>query len=93
MADLYTNPVIDSNNPDPAVLSLPDGGYLAVATSNHATDSATQDAFPIYFSLDLVHWELQGWRRILSLFSVCNSRFAAHVFPAGSWPAWADRNM
>ena len=71
--------MIDSNNPDPAVLSLPDGGYLAVATSNHATDSATQDAFPIYFSDDLVHWELQGWRRILSLFAVCLKIFSSRI--------------
>ena len=72
----YTNPVIDSNNPDPAALALPGGGYLAVATSNYATNSAAEDAFPIYHSADLVDWELRG-----------------HVFPAGAWPAYCDRNM
>ena len=72
----YTNPVIDSNNPDPAVLALPGGGYLAVATSNYATNSAAEDAFPIYHSANLVDWELRG-----------------HVFPAGAWPAYCDRNM
>ena len=72
----YTNPVIDSNNPDPAALALPGGGYLAVATSNYATNSAAEDAFPIYHSANLVDWELRG-----------------HVFPAGAWPAYCDRNM
>jgi len=72
----YTNPVIDSNNPDPAVLALPTGGYIAVATSDHATDPSTEDAFPIYQSEDLVNWQLQG-----------------HVFPAGSWPSWAAKNL
>ena len=56
----YINPVIDSNNPDPSVISLPTGGYLAVATSNLATDVATEPAFPIYFSPDLVAWDLQA---------------------------------
>ena len=68
--------MIDSNNPDPAVLALPGGGYLAVATSNYATNSAAEDAFPIYHSANLVDWELRG-----------------HVFPAGAWPAYCDRNM
>ena len=53
--------MIDSNNPDPAAIALPTGGYLAVATSNYATDKYTESAFPIYFSQDLVDWELQGY--------------------------------
>ena len=52
--------MIDSNNPDPSAIALPTGGYLAVATSNLATDGATEPAFPIYFSPDLVDWELQA---------------------------------
>ena len=56
----YTNPIIDSNNPDPAVLALPTGGYIAVATSNHATDPSSEDVFPIYTSEDLINWELEG---------------------------------
>ena len=51
--------MIDSNNPDPSVIALPSGGYLAVATSNYATDKYTEPAFPIYFSDNLVDWELQ----------------------------------
>ena len=51
--------MIDSNNPDPSAIALPTGGYLAVATSNQATDVATEPAFPIYFSPDLVSWELE----------------------------------
>ena len=60
LAQGYTNPVIDSNNPDPSAIALPDGGYLAVATSNHASVSSGEDAFPIYYSDNLVDWELKG---------------------------------
>ena len=42
------------------MLALPTGGYIAVATSDHATDPSTEDAFPIYQSEDLVNWQLQG---------------------------------
>ena len=36
-ASTYTNPVIDSNTPDPGVLALKDGsGYVVVSTSNYA---------------------------------------------------------
>ena len=75
-AKCYINPVIDSNNPDPSVIALTEGGYLAVATSDHVTNPATEDAFPIYYSDNLVDWELTG-----------------HVFPAGGWPQFCDRNM
>ena len=61
LAQGYTNPVIDSNNPDPSAIALPDGGYLAVATSNHASVSSGEDAFPIYYSDNLVDWELKGY--------------------------------
>ena len=58
--------MIDSNNPDPSAIALPTGGYLAVATSNLATDGATEPAFPIYFSPDLVAWQLQAeWRPLI----------------------------
>jgi GH43 family beta-xylosidase len=40
---------------DPAVLKTGDGYYL-IATSNDAPD-----AFPILYSIDLVHWELQSF--------------------------------
>ena len=37
-SSLYTNPIINSNNPDPGILALPDGsGYVVVSTSNYAT--------------------------------------------------------
>ena len=50
--------MIASDNPDPAVLALPTGGYIVVAT--HGTWSS-DDALSIHFSPDLVHWELQGF--------------------------------
>ena len=33
------------------------GGYAVVATSDHATDSLTESAFPLHGSDDLVNWE------------------------------------
>ena len=52
----YTNPVVDTNHPDPGVLKLPNGpGYVMVATSNHA--KKCEPVFPILFSKDLVNWE------------------------------------
>merc|ERR1711874_759506 len=56
----YINPVIDSNNPDPSAIALPEGGYLAVATSNQASDSSVEAAFPIYYSENLVDWQVRG---------------------------------
>ena len=56
----YTNPVIGVNTPDPGILSLHTGGYAVVATSDHSTDSTLQHAFPLYYSEDLVTWQLQG---------------------------------
>ena len=53
----YTNPVIDSDNPDPGVLYIPESDlYLAVTT--HGEDGAS---FPLLTSADLVTWEHQGW--------------------------------
>ena len=37
IGSVYTNPIIESNSPDPGVLALPDGsGYVLVSTSNYA---------------------------------------------------------
>ena len=47
-----------------------------MATSDHVTDPLTEDVFPIYYSNNLVDWELTG-----------------HVFPAGGWPQFCDKNM
>ena len=48
---VYSNPLIATNCPDPAVIRLMDGsGYALVASSNHATKSNNDSVFPIYFS-------------------------------------------
>ena len=53
----YTNPVIDSDNPDPGVLYIPEADlYLAVTT--HGEDGAS---FPLLTSADLATWEHKGW--------------------------------
>ena len=47
----FTNPLIHSNTPDPGVTKLVDGsGWVAVATSNHASKLGNNSAFPMYFS-------------------------------------------
>ena len=56
----YTNPLMSSNSPDPAVTRLRDGsGFLLVTTSDHLK-SNTSHVFPLYFSQDLIHWRLRS---------------------------------
>lgn len=58
----YSNPVIKKNAPDPSVTRLADGsGWLAVVTSDHSSRVADPNAFPIYYSADLVNWKLRSW--------------------------------
>lgn len=52
----FTNPVVDSNHPDPGVLALNSGGYGVVSTSNYANNN-DGPAFPMMFSGNLVNWE------------------------------------
>ena len=57
--DVYTNPVKDSNHPDPGALVLEDDnleGFVVVSTSNYASNG-DGPAFPILYSTDLVQWE------------------------------------
>jgi len=59
----YSNPVIRENAPDPSVVRLVDGsGWLTVVTSDHSSryDSEPR-AFPLYYSRDLINWELRSW--------------------------------
>jgi beta-xylosidase len=57
----YQNPVKYGNYPDPGVLALADGsGFVAVSTSNYEKNSQTGPAFPILWSVDLVHWTMVG---------------------------------
>jgi len=62
-APVYTNPVIRDNAPDPSVIKLSDGsGYVAVVTSDHSSRySSDPRAFPLYYSRDLIHWQLRSW--------------------------------
>ena len=53
----YTNPVIDSDNPDPGVLYIPEADYY-LAVTTHGEDGAS---FPLLTSPDLITWEQQGW--------------------------------
>lgn len=61
--NFYVNPVISENAPDPGVVRLADGsGWVAVATSDHSSKhSPDPRAFPMYFSKDLIHWEVRSW--------------------------------
>ena len=47
----FLNPLLMLNTPDPGVTKLADGtGWVAVATSNHASSHGNTSAFPMYFS-------------------------------------------
>ena len=61
VAKFYTNPVIRHNAPDPGVVRLKDGsGWVAVVTSDHSSRYTSDPrAFPLYYSRDLVNWELR----------------------------------
>ena len=54
------NPVLNSNHPDPGVLKLLDGTFVAVSTSNFAVNG-TEGAFPILTSTNLYKWTHQGY--------------------------------
>ena len=49
--------MINSNTPDPSILSLPTGGYLVVSTKG---TWQSDDALLIQYSNDLVNWTEQG---------------------------------
>ena len=51
----FTNPVLNDNRPDPAILEL-EQGFVVVTTSDHA-QAGRDPALPMVFSKDLVHWE------------------------------------
>ena len=53
---IFTNPIVPSDHPDPGVLRLPDDSFVAVTTSNDASNS-----FPILTSPDLVSWSPAGY--------------------------------
>lgn len=54
----YTNPVLDADFPDPAVLRAPDGYYYAYATQgSHGGQPANVQ---VARSADLVHWDRLG---------------------------------
>ena len=57
----YVNPVVWGNHPDPSVLALQGGGYLAVSTSNYAFGFRNDAAFPLLYSEDLIHWTFKGY--------------------------------
>jgi len=59
---MYTNPVVNSNHPDPGVLVLPENqGFIFVSTSDLVRPHSSEPVFPISHSLDMVYWELKGY--------------------------------
>jgi arabinan endo-1,5-alpha-L-arabinosidase len=54
----YTNPVIDADFPDPAVLRAPDGFYYAYATQTERDGKWIN--IQVARSADLTHWQLVG---------------------------------
>jgi arabinan endo-1,5-alpha-L-arabinosidase len=57
-ARVYTNPVINADFPDPAVVSAPDRSYYAYATQTERNGHWTN--FQLARSVDLVHWNMLG---------------------------------
>eukprot|EP01052_Picozoa_sp_SAG31_P010601 SAG31_NODE_584_length_13886_cov_96.615000_10_plen_1291_part_00 len=57
VASTYLNPVITVNSPDPGVLGLADGRFVAVTSSGF---DISQNVFPIRTSTNLVDWTLSG---------------------------------
>ena len=55
----YTNPVIDSDFPDPAVIRASDGFYYVYATQSAGEGSVMRN-LQVARSRDLVHWALLG---------------------------------
>ncbi|MGI6231370.1 MAG: family 43 glycosylhydrolase [Prevotella sp.] len=49
--DIYTNPVVDYNTPDPTIIKAGNKFYLFATERNRET--------PVWTSEDLVHWKLQ----------------------------------
>ena len=58
MAGTYSNPVLDADFPDPAVILAPDGFYYAYATQT-LRDGAWIN-IQVARSADLVHWQFLG---------------------------------
>ena len=62
---MYTNPVVNSNHPDPGVLDLPENqGFVLVSTSDQVRPNSSDPVFPILHSLDMVHWELVSFQNL-----------------------------
>lgn len=51
---MHTNPILSGFNPDPSIVSTPDGYYLATSSFEYLP------GLPIYHSKDLGDWELVG---------------------------------
>ena len=85
----YTNPLLATNSPDPAVTRLVDGsGFLLVTTSDHANKSHNSHVFPMYFS--------KGWLKSLAdlynmflISDLISWELKSHVFHSSNWPRWA----
>jgi arabinan endo-1,5-alpha-L-arabinosidase len=58
IASNYSNPVIDADFPDPAVLKAPDGDYYAYATQTERDGKWIN--IQVARSSDLVHWQYLG---------------------------------
>ena len=57
-AGTYTNPVLDEDFPDPAIILAPDGAYYAYATQTLRDGEWIN--IQVARSTDLVHWQLLG---------------------------------
>lgn len=51
---MHSNPILSGFNPDPSIVSTPDGYYLATSSFEYLP------GLPLYHSTDLENWELVG---------------------------------
>ena len=51
---MHSNPILSGFNPDPSIVSTPDGYYVATSSFEYLP------GLPIYHSKDLENWELVG---------------------------------
>ena len=90
MLSEYTNPLLSSNCPDPAVTRLMDGsGYALVASSDRASRSDNSSVFPMFFSKgcqSLIRFPLTS---PLLFPDLVTWKLVRHVFSPTQLPVWA----
>ena len=90
MLSEYTNPLLSSNCPDPAVTRLMDGsGYALVASSDRASRSDNSSVFPMFFSKGCQSLIRLPLTSPLLFPDLVTWKLVRHVFSPTQLPVWA----